>query len=219
MVVGLSVAVPPDVVPAGGEFPLSWLTRGLTMSRALAAVTGLPAQERQDPGNGGYVPSSATMANGGAGRAPRKATGGLDGFQPHDASTKTVVTDPTREGFDADTSRRQPGSSKATMDQYANADGSVTRVYSAGRANYRAEDGSWQTIDPDLVRSGDRWKMRANSLDVSLGRVSRPSKPTPIRLGHPLPPRPRTAPIPIRWCRWRCRRASRSVTTCTAPPR
>ena len=32
-----------------------------------------------------------------------------------------------------------------------NADGSVTRVHTAGRTNYRAADGSWQAIDPALV--------------------------------------------------------------------
>jgi len=171
LVFGLSVAVPAQVVQDGG-FPVGWLGDLFRLPQAWAAakaVTGLPGQEHgANAGLSGYVPTSATTANGGSGRTPKKVAGGLDGYRPHDASSGTTTT-AGEHGFDAATSRRQATKSKATMDQYANTDGSVTQVYSAGRDNYRAADGSWQKIDPTLVPDGaDSWTMRANSLQVSL---------------------------------------------------
>ncbi|MEV6345208.1 LamG-like jellyroll fold domain-containing protein [Actinoplanes sp. NPDC051851] len=168
---GLSVAVPAQVVQPGGSFPLSWLTDLFTLRTAWAAVTGLPVQQRRDPGHGGYTSAAATTANGGHGEAQEIAPGGLDGYLPHDASDGTTKTDPAQVGYVAKTSKRQSGKSKAGMSQYANADGSLTQVYSAGRSNYKATDGTWQPIDTTLVKSGSRWSMKANSLDVSLGAV------------------------------------------------
>lgn len=89
-------------------------------------------------------------------------------IKSHDATSGTAKTRPVRRGYVAGTSKRLAGKSKATMDQYANADGSTTRVFSTARTNYQAADGSWHQIDPTLVPgASNRWTMKANSLKVS----------------------------------------------------
>ena len=117
MVFGLSVGVPAQVVQDGG-FPLGWLDDVFALRQAWAGpgtVTGLPLQqEGADTGLSGYVPASATTANGGAGRAPEKVAAGLEGYQPHEVKPGTTTTDGAQ-GFDAATSRRQASFSPAIL--------------------------------------------------------------------------------------------------------
>ena len=178
VVFGLSVAVPSQVVVQGGGFPLGWVGDLFRLPQAWAVVAGLPRQGHgAHPGLSGYVPASATTANGGSGSAPKKVARGLDGYRPHDASSGKTKTAPVRRGYVAGSSERQASKSSATMDQYANADGSTTRVFSTGRMNYRAADGSWHQIDPTLVLgASNRWMMKANFIRVSFaGSVAAPS--------------------------------------------
>ncbi len=172
IVVGLSVAVPAGAVPSGGGFPLSWLTSWLSQGRAWArssVVTGLPRQPHgPDVGRSGYVSANATHAGGGAGGPAHKVAGGLDGYQPHEAGAATTATTGTH-GYDAKTSRRDATRSTARMDQYVNADGSVTRQLYQDPVNYQAADGTWQPIDTKLARGSDgRWHVGANSTKVSM---------------------------------------------------
>ncbi|WP_157545167.1 LamG-like jellyroll fold domain-containing protein [Hamadaea tsunoensis] len=165
---GLSVGVPTDAIPAGGHFPLGWAASWITNGRAWAAFSGGPAPAQptgRNLGLAGQVPASATRAGGGHKNPQHKAAGGLDGYQPYTSPPATAA--PSVRGFDAKTSRRDARNSRSTMDQFTNADGSVTRRVYGGPVNYRAADGTWQPISTDLVRVNGRWATKANSLRVS----------------------------------------------------
>jgi len=168
IVLGISVGMPSGAAPSGGSFPLSWLTSWLTQSATWAAFGGAPTQPTGPAvGLSGYVGAGATAAQGGAGRPPVKVANGLDGYQRHDAGGRMTAT-VGRQGFNSATSRRDPQNSTATVDQFTNADGSVTRKAHQTPVNYRASDGSWQPIDTTLVRDDHgRWRPTANSLQVS----------------------------------------------------
>jgi hypothetical protein len=172
VVVGLSLGLPSGAVPSGGGFPLAWLVTlfGQPVAWAREFVGELPVQPHGSAlGLSGYVSADATRAHQGAGSAPHKAAGGLDGYLPHDAGGAQTVTLPGPRGFNPQTSTRDAARSGAAMDYFVNADGSVTKRLYAGRNNYRAADGTWQPIDTRLVRDArGRWRMAANSLDVSL---------------------------------------------------
>ncbi|GIE25331.1 hypothetical protein Ahu01nite_084330 [Winogradskya humida] len=182
-------------MPEGGSFPLSWLADAFRLPAALASVTGLPVQERRDPGKGGYVPTSETRANGGVGSPQSIVEGGLDGYRPFEPEKVTTTTGPQARGFVEETSKRQAGKSAAEMDQYLNADGSTTRIFSADPVNYRTADGKWQPIDPTLIRVGDRWRTRANSLSVTIGAPTEAS-PAPEANSATASPTPETSPAP-----------------------
>ncbi|MFE4264631.1 LamG-like jellyroll fold domain-containing protein [Streptomyces sp. NPDC056883] len=114
--------------------------------------------------------ADATSADGGAGRAPGKGKGELDSYkrftdEPGTATTGTAKA--TANSFDARTSKRDAKKSTATSDHYVNADGSTTVRHFAGRANFKADDGTWKQIDTALVADTDgRLQERSNSLDV-----------------------------------------------------
>ncbi|WP_203833029.1 LamG-like jellyroll fold domain-containing protein [Actinoplanes regularis] len=180
---GLSVGVPPEVVPEHGGWPLSGLLSALRQAPALAAVAGLPKQER-----GGatgdvdhYVSTGKTQANGGAGTAPGRGKGIVDPEQPNKPAQKAVTT-PKKPGdensFDKLTSKRLPKRSSATYDEFENEDGSFTRVISDERVNFKAPDGSYQPIDTKLTKRGDRLETGANSIDVSLLATGADTTPT-----------------------------------------
>ncbi|GLW35157.1 hypothetical protein Areg01_80930 [Actinoplanes regularis] len=197
---GLSVGVPPEVVPEHGGWPLSGLLSALRQAPALAAVAGLPKQER-----GGatgdvdhYVSTGKTQANGGAGTAPGRGKGILDPEQPNKPAQKAITT-PKKPGdensFDKLTSKRLPKRSSATYDEFENEDGSFTRVISDERVNFKAPDGSYQPIDTKLTKRGDRLETGANSIDVSLlatgadtNPTVAPSASTPATPGTPAAP-------------------------------
>jgi len=169
IVFGLTVAAPVDAV-RDPELPVSWLWSWLLQRPAWAKPT--PAVPRQLRGSGGSDhPASAadTTANGGAGRAPKPAPDTLAPYQPHDATTATRTTPASDPGFDPKTSDRDADRSSARSDVFTNADGSVTERTFSRPVNYRAKDGSWQPIDPDLEKRSDgRLHMAANSLDASV---------------------------------------------------
>jgi RHS repeat-associated protein len=167
--VGLTVAAPPGAVPAGGDFPVGWLTSWFAQRPAWAWGESLrlpQAPVGDGAGPGGYASSSATRASGGAGKAQRLVDG-LPGEVPSPAPAESV-TPATVDHFDPKTSERDAKASRSSMDLYVNADGSQTRQFTTVRSNYRAADGSWRPIDSTLVRRGDRWAVKANSLGVSL---------------------------------------------------
>nr|MDT0662621.1 LamG-like jellyroll fold domain-containing protein [Micromonospora sp. DSM 115978] len=173
--VGLSSSVPPGAVPADGEFPVGWLSSWFTGRSGWLPWGGpaveLPAARTGDgAGSGGYVGSAATQASDGAGSVQRLVAG-LSGFagQPVVAESVTPVTVGR---FDPETSVRDAVASGPNADVYANADGSTTAELSTGQVNYEAADGSWRPVDSTLVRRGDRWVVRENSLGVSLAGPS-----------------------------------------------
>ncbi|WP_329105020.1 ricin-type beta-trefoil lectin domain protein [Micromonospora sp. NBC_01699] len=173
VVFGLTVALPPGAVRAGGDFPLtwlSWLTQRPAWSAwsAAKALDGLPVQQRgarESPT--GQASAESTDAPGGAGRAPVPAPGTLPPYQPYQPP-ETLKTTGTS-GFDAQRSRRLAARSDAKSDLFSNPDGSMTRRVYTSPVNFRAADGSWQPIDPTLEQRPDgRLHARANSLRVSV---------------------------------------------------
>ncbi|GAA0378051.1 hypothetical protein GCM10009541_20670 [Micromonospora gifhornensis] len=172
VVFGLTVAVPPDVVRPGGEFPLTWLSwfRQYPAWSASAAFLGLPVQQagrpvQVDP----QAPAAATDARRGAGRAPKPAAGTLDSYQPHQIESTPDETGVAEPGFDARTSKRDARRSSARSDVYVNADGSLTKRTHNRPVNYQAADGTWQKIDSDLTRRSDgRLHVKANRLKLSV---------------------------------------------------
>ncbi|QGN49764.1 hypothetical protein GKC29_24995 [Micromonospora sp. WMMC415] len=170
---GLSLGVPPEVIPAEGGWPLSGLLSTLRQAPALAVVTGLPVQK----GAGGaadvdhYVSIAETTADGGAGKAPDRGKGVVDPALPTNPASKAFKT-PKKPGdetsFNEKTSKRLPERSTATYDEFLNEDGSITRQIHEGRINYRAADGTYHPIDTTLTKRGDRIDAGANSIDVAL---------------------------------------------------
>ncbi|MFC7279966.1 LamG-like jellyroll fold domain-containing protein [Paractinoplanes rhizophilus] len=137
---------------------------------AQSPIGGLPKQlQGERPQHGGYVGAAATASSGGAGRAPGKTPeGGLEPYEPYDPSTKTIKIAGKARGFVAETSKRDAVSSSAAMDEYKNADGSTTQVFTSGVTNFKS-GAAWQKIDPTLVEDGSsRWETKASSLKVSL---------------------------------------------------
>jgi len=181
VVLGLSTAVPAENVH-DGHFPLSWFSRLLEvrLASAQSPVGRTPGNPHgTQPRHGGYVPTAATMVNGGAGRAPGRVKGALDAYRPYQPAAKPTKIKGKPRGFVAETSKRDAAKSTATMDDYRNADGSTTRVYTPGASNYRTSGGSWQKIDPTLVKDGAGWKVKASGLKVSLaGRAAPSATPT-----------------------------------------
>jgi RHS repeat-associated protein len=171
LALSLSTAMPADAVPAGRDFPLSWLWSWLGTAPAWSAVTGVPHQPVGVlGGKSHYVDASVTDAHQGAGRAPGKGIGALAPYEPPVPHVRQSTT-PSRAGehsFDPKTSVRQAAGATATSDVFKNTDGSYTRHMYENPINFKAADGTWQPIDPTLVRSGSRYQQKANGLDVDL---------------------------------------------------
>ncbi|GIF05003.1 LamG-like jellyroll fold domain-containing protein [Actinoplanes siamensis] len=185
LAVGLSVGLPPEVVPdERGGWPLSGLVSFFRQVPALAAVTtGLPRQERGGAtGNvDHYVGVDETRANGGTGTPPGRGKGIKDPAQPAKPADKKFTTPKGQgnaESFDKKTSKRLPKRSTAKYDEYQNEDGSYTRVFFDSRINYKASDGSYQPIDTTLTKRGERLEAGANSIDVSLAATGGPALAT-----------------------------------------
>ncbi|MEU4163805.1 ricin-type beta-trefoil lectin domain protein [Actinoplanes sp. NPDC026670] len=188
LAVGLSLGVPPEVVPSNGGWPLSGLFAPLLQVPALAAVTGLPVQERAGDASDvdHYVSSGETTADGGAGKVPDRGAGVADPAPPASAETPAFTT-PTKPGdetsFNELTSERRPDRSGATYDEFENEDGSITRQIHDGPINYKAADGTYQPIDTTLTARGDRIEAGANSIDLTLAATgsdeSAPVSPEP----------------------------------------
>ncbi|BEL05183.1 hypothetical protein Q0Z83_033740 [Actinoplanes sichuanensis] len=174
LAVGMSLGIPPEVVPEGGGWPVSGLLSPLRQAPGFAAVAGLP---KLDPGRGAdddehYVDAAETRADGGAGKAPGRGTGVADPTLPTQPSGKSGTTGKKggdADSFDPKTSKRRADRSTATYDEFQNADGSYTRQLYDTRVNYKAADGTYQPIDTSLKMVGDRLEAGANSIDVTLG--------------------------------------------------
>ena len=171
MVVALSVAIPPNAVPAGGRFPLTWLS-WFAQRPAWAsaeAFLGLPAQSRAvATAVDHHVPAGATRAGGGAGRAPDSAADTIGAYQPHKVDAPRKGTGPADPGFDSRTSQLMPERSTARTEFYSNADGSITQRTYDRPIHYQKPDGSWDKIDTSLVQQPDgRLQMKAHRLKVS----------------------------------------------------
>ncbi|WP_416624835.1 DNRLRE domain-containing protein [Micromonospora sp. LOL_023] len=188
--VGLSSSVPPGAVPADGEFPVGWLTSWIDdrpgwLPWGGPAAAELPVSPVGDgAGPGGYTSPAATRAGGGAGTSQRLVDG-LPGYAGQLAADESV-TPVTAARHDPATSRHDARSSRSTMTVYDNADGSTTAQLSTGQVNYQAADGSWQPIDPTLVRRGGRWGVTDNPMGVSLGATSGTAAASDTAAGQPL---------------------------------
>jgi RHS repeat-associated protein len=174
LAVGMSLGIPPEVIPEGGGWPVSGLLSPLRQAPGLAAVGGLP---KLNPGAGAedgdhYVAAAETRADGGAGKAPGRGTGVADTGLPTQPKAKAGTT-ATKSGdadsFDPKTSKRRADRSTATYDEFQNADGSYTRQLYDTRVNYKAADGTYQPIDTSLTLIGDRLEAGANSIEVTFG--------------------------------------------------
>ncbi|ASW53378.1 hypothetical protein CIK06_03020 [Plantactinospora sp. KBS50] len=177
LAVGMSVAVPVDAVPVGEGFPLSWMWSWLQIDRAWSAVglLGLPVQAGGTAKNKDHhVPAAATDAGRGAGRAPGRPPGALaPAARPvREVRSGLAGNQPSDRSFDAKTSKRIATAASATSDVYRNRDGSYTRKVYDGPINYRANDGSWRPIDTALVRTGDRYRQRANGPTLSMATLA-----------------------------------------------
>ncbi|WP_172890491.1 LamG-like jellyroll fold domain-containing protein [Actinoplanes derwentensis] len=174
MTVGLSLGVPPEVIPDNGGWPVSGLLAVLRQAPALADVVGAPVQKVfGDPADTDhYVSSAETGANVGAGQKAGRKAGIVDPEPPVRPESKPFTTAPRpgdENSFDEKLSERLPEKSTATYTEYENADGSFTRRVYESRVNFKAADGSYQPIDPNLTKRGDRLEAGPNSIDVSLG--------------------------------------------------
>ncbi|WP_212827134.1 LamG-like jellyroll fold domain-containing protein [Catellatospora sp. TT07R-123] len=164
-------------MPADGGFPLAWLYSWVPQRGAWAGdmLLGPSGHELNGAAGLGHDASAAdNRAHGGNGRAPGHAPGALPAYDLPDQRGKPSTTPLTSGKFDPATSRRLADRSTRTADVFQNADGTLTRQLHPGPVNYRAADGTWQPIETDLQRQGNgRLRMKANSLDVSLGGSSR----------------------------------------------
>lgn len=102
----LSVAAPAGAVPSNGKFPLAFLADlfGPRSAWASAYISTPPQPHGTARGEGSYLPAHLMTGNAGAGRAPHKVAGGLDGYQPHVPSATQTATI-QGQGFNASTSR------------------------------------------------------------------------------------------------------------------
>jgi RHS repeat-associated protein len=136
-------------------FPIGGLRRlfgGFTSG--LAAVTGLPVQNRGGRVAGGHVAAAATDAHQGAGLAPGDGIGALPAAAAPTTAQQTTTT-VRHTGFVAGVSKRIPSAASATSDVYQNPDGSYTRRVYQHPINARTADGAWTPIDTTLQRGGD----------------------------------------------------------------
>ncbi|WP_430786308.1 LamG-like jellyroll fold domain-containing protein [Actinoplanes sp. G11-F43] len=174
LTVGLSLGVPPEVIPEDGGWPVSGLLSILRQGPALADVAGVPVQEVfGDPAAAGhYVPSAETGGDTGAGQKAGRRAGVDDPVTPELPESKPFTTAPKQgdeNSFDEELSERLPEKSTATSTAYENQDGSFTRRIHESRVNFNAGDGSYEPIDPTLTKRGDRLEAGANSIEVTLG--------------------------------------------------
>ncbi|MEW2134469.1 LamG-like jellyroll fold domain-containing protein, partial [Streptomyces sp. NPDC005435] len=113
-----------------------------------------------------HVSAEVTAAHRGKGHAPGKGRGELPAYHAHAPSVKKGRS-AGGAGFNAKSSKRNPGESSRTETVYDNADGSVTRRISPTPVNYQVGKGRWAPIDVDVRAGPDgRWHEKANSVDV-----------------------------------------------------
>jgi len=157
---------------AAGQRPIaglgSWL--GALFSGSPAAPHW-GATPRQAAGSAEGKPHNAstasTRASGGIGSTPGAGPGELPEDHGHARKVTPGPSGAATSGFDAATSRRDPLKSTATMNYFANADGSVTRDYTRGPVNFSDGPWGWRPIDTSVRSQPDgRWHETANSLSV-----------------------------------------------------
>ncbi|MFJ9779914.1 LamG-like jellyroll fold domain-containing protein [Amycolatopsis sp. NPDC101161] len=118
-------------------------------------------------GKGHDASTASTRARGGAGKAPGAAPGELPEDRGHGRKVTPGPSGVATHGFDAATSRRDAAKSSATMNYFANADGSVTRDYTRGPVNFSDGPWGWRAIDTSVHGGPDgRWHETANSVGV-----------------------------------------------------
>ncbi len=170
LLLAFTVAVPPGVVPANSHLPLAWIWSWLRTDPAAAESTPPdgPAQSH-GPGDSAHdVPTSATRASGGTGRATNQVKILPKGLQDLLARNNTRAS-AVKKGYDPSTSTKVASLSTANSDVYANTDGSRTRRMYGTTVNYQAADKSWRPIDTSLVRRSDgQLDMAANSVHLAL---------------------------------------------------
>ncbi|MFE7958248.1 LamG-like jellyroll fold domain-containing protein [Streptomyces sp. NPDC057413] len=135
---------------------------------------------RQLGGSASGLPHTAsaarTRANGGHGHKPGSGKGELPADTRHHRAAKEHSTGAAvvkgRDGFVAATSKRDAAASSAKIDVFHNANGTTTRRVYFSRRNFRAPDGSWKPIDTTPVKSGGRWREKANDVAVDLAGVA-----------------------------------------------
>ncbi|MHB9861196.1 DNRLRE domain-containing protein [Streptomyces sp. YIM S03343] len=170
--------------PEMPEFSLSGLWKW-------ASEPSSPDTPDQEGGTAGgkshYASTAATSADGGVGREPGKGKGELDPYRRAVEGTEKVTTGQakgTAKSFDPATSERDAEKSTATSDYYVNADGSTTIRHYSGRANFKADDGTWKPIDTSLVKDQDgRFEQKANSLDVEFAADAADKKLASVDFG------------------------------------
>ena len=150
-------------------FHVSWSgIRGLFASSFDAAMH-FPAQLTGTASGSGHDASTAsTRAGRGSGSRMGRGAGALSAYVPSAPHTAAGESGVVVTGFDAKTSEREAAKSSATMDYYANADGSITKHVYDGVVNYKDAAGDWEPIDASLARgSSGRWADEANGFTVS----------------------------------------------------
>ena len=121
------------------------------------------------------------QVKGGAGHKPKPGKGELPDYQRL-AAKIAKGTSGANTGFVERTSKRVAAKSTTTSDYYENADGSYSRILSAGPVNYRDKSGSWKKIDTKLKAGADgRLTDTANSFDVNFAQTA--ADPELVRLG------------------------------------
>lgn len=164
------------VVPAPGQarFPLPSLD-GLRAKLHAQTWTGLPVQHVGTPSRD-HTPVAGTLthARGGAGHKPGKGAGALAAdkpYQPQAVPGKSGRSGGSR--FDAKTSVMDPARSSATVTQFRNADGSITRNVAQHPVNYQRDKGRWSPIETSLAKTAQgRYAEKANSLGVSFAAAA-----------------------------------------------
>lgn len=162
----LSVAVPPGVVQPGSSLPLSGLWTWLTSTRAWAASL---TWAQADPA-GPVWDRAARAAHYVSSPRPVDTSETVAGLLPSGVPQRRLgqgsMTSAKVGNFDPANSDRVAAKSDETSDYFVNSDGSITRVFSTGRTNYRAPDGTWQPINTTLVAEGNRLRVKANDVRV-----------------------------------------------------
>ncbi|HEY9392176.1 MAG TPA: LamG-like jellyroll fold domain-containing protein, partial [Mycobacteriales bacterium] len=102
---------------------------------------------------------------------------------PHNTARVVSVAPAPVRGYDPQTSTELPDQRGTHQSTYANADGTLTSVFSTAPVNYQRPDGRWMPIDPRLVPadgSAGGWHNAADAVDIRL--ADRASASTLARL-------------------------------------
>ncbi|GGS22538.1 polymorphic toxin-type HINT domain-containing protein [Actinokineospora fastidiosa] len=168
------------ISPAGSPFrdPERVLAEALAQARGQA-----PKQEwgsaEGNPHEAGPLPEGQRAARSERSRYPQP-----DFPEPvpraNNATVGTATTEVT--GYDPERSTERDELRGEYKRTYDNPDGTQTSEYSSRPLNYRAPDGSWQPIDPALVRAGTGWSNTADQVDVGIAGSAGARRLATVRL-------------------------------------